>query len=176
MAVLENLEDISLPIKIRLRHCYNSIIKKETLMNSSKHLWQAQATYVIKTNPWLLIPGASNHMTNEGTIITEYTKLFMPKYVKLDDGTSRKIIGKGSVKLNHNMILRNVLNIPDLRFNLLYVRKLMKDTKCIVEFSLNACYLQDISLKTRLAVLNKCKIPSQIILWHMRLGFQTFNI
>lgn len=88
-------------------------------------------------------------MTNKGEIIIEYTKLITPKYVKLVDGTSRKIIGNGSVKLNPNLIQKDVIHAPDLRFNLLSVGKLIKDSIRTVDFSPTASHFQDANSRMR---------------------------
>ena len=47
------------------------------------------------------------------------------------------------IKLNDDINLQNVLYVPQFRFNLLSVDKLVSNLKCNVTFDSNGCYIQD---------------------------------
>lgn len=94
MAIPEYPEGISLPIKDQIEEMLQLLNKK----GDSHKLIQASMASIDniydQSQSWIIDSGTFDHMTNEGTIVTEYTKLLMPKYVKLVDATCMKIIGK----------------------------------------------------------------------------------
>ena len=47
----------------------------------------------------------------------------------------------GTVSLQNGFILYNVLYVPDFKFNLIVVNKLISDNKCSVSFDNNGCYV-----------------------------------
>ena len=55
------------------------------------------------------------------------------------------IIGIGPITLSDNITLKNVLFIPQFRFNLLSVSSLTKDTESLVGFTSTACFIQDLT-------------------------------
>ncbi|KAJ9563437.1 hypothetical protein OSB04_008597 [Centaurea solstitialis] len=61
----------------------------------------------------------------------------------------------GNLKLTDDITLFDVLVVPALSMNLLSVRKLAKDSKCVVGFDACKCYIQDLSLKKFFGIGNK---------------------
>nr|GEU89293.1 reverse transcriptase domain-containing protein [Tanacetum cinerariifolium] len=60
------------------------------------------------------------------------------------NGTIAKITHVGNLKLNNDVILFDVLVVPEYTVNLLSVNKLIKDSKLSVCFDESNCYIQDL--------------------------------
>nr|GEZ63517.1 ribonuclease H-like domain-containing protein [Tanacetum cinerariifolium] len=58
-----------------------------------------------------------------------------------------KITTIGSLRLTDNVVLFDVIVIPEYTVNLLYVNKIIKDSKYFVGFDESKCYIQDLKLK-----------------------------
>ena len=65
----------------------------------------------------------------------------------MPNGHAAKIEHIGSIQIGPNLILRDVLHVPDFQFNLLSISKLTKKTGLVVIFSLDSCILLDPILK-----------------------------
>jgi len=46
------------------------------------------------------------------------------------------------VQFSENLIIFNVLYIPDFTFKLIYVQTLIKDLNCVLTFSIKTCQIQ----------------------------------
>lgn len=53
----------------------------------------------------------------------------------------------GTVTLRNGLILHNVFYVPQFRFNLIAVNKLIYDLTCYVTFNNNGCLIQGIMIK-----------------------------
>lgn len=58
--------------------------------------------------------------------------------------------------LNNGIVLKNVLYVPEFRFNLIAISKIASDMKCVVHFEASKCYIQE-SLKKRTWLLGESK-------------------
>ena len=68
-----------------------------------------------------------------------------PRNVQLPNGETNQITHIGSCNITSQNTLRNVLLIPEFKFNLLSVSQITKDLKCAVCFFPNFVTLQDLS-------------------------------
>ncbi|KAE8721931.1 pentatricopeptide repeat-containing protein [Hibiscus syriacus] len=91
---------------------------------------------------WIIDSGASDHMTGNINILEEYSESSLPASIKIADGSLTTVKGSGSVTLNKNLLLHNVLYVPRLACNLLSVSKLIKDFGCNVVFGTGGCIFQ----------------------------------
>ena len=55
---------------------------------------------------------------------------------------------RGSVRLNDNLVLYDVLYVPSLNNNLIYIAQLIEDLCCSVTFTRMSCVIQDLATKT----------------------------
>nr|GEW79903.1 ribonuclease H-like domain-containing protein [Tanacetum cinerariifolium] len=62
------------------------------------------------------------------------------------NGTLVKIYAIGSLRLTANVVLFDLLVIPDYNVSLMSVHKLIKDSKLFVGFDETKCYIQDLNL------------------------------
>ncbi|GKA31192.1 ribonuclease H-like domain-containing protein [Tanacetum coccineum] len=60
------------------------------------------------------------------------------------NGTLATISNVGNLKLTNNMVLYDVLVVPDYYVSLMSVNKLIKDIKMFIGFDENKCYIQDL--------------------------------
>ena len=111
-------------------------------------LHEALVTSKTKCDDWIVDSGATTHMCNNGDEFVEfrYLKPEESRKVRVGDGYTLDAVGKGKVKVcvkstggrTVRCELRDVLYVPDLRFNLLSVSKVVKGGKS-VKFSETGC-------------------------------------
>lgn len=65
----------------------------------------------ININQWILDSGASEHMCSSLDLFDNYTPLVAPSAITIPDDTKINITHTGTIKLNHSLILKNVLFI-----------------------------------------------------------------
>ncbi|GJY30605.1 hypothetical protein Tco_0414100, partial [Tanacetum coccineum] len=89
--------------------------------------------------------GANQHMTNSTKDMIDLVDV---SDIKLTVGhpnrTLAKITHVRNLKLNNDVILFNVLVVPEYTVSLLYVHKLIKDRKLSVGFDETKCYIYDL--------------------------------
>jgi len=159
-------------------------------------------TFLSRSQPagyWIVDTGASDHMTGSMNVLEDYDKCNSKINVWVADGKMSPAVGKGTVCLP-NMILKSVLYVPKLTYNLLSVSKLTKDMNCVVTFFSSHCEFQDRSSRKMIGIAEKkyglyyfsgvrdsSRVKSQnkmsmsvvsnsdIMLWHQRLGHPCFS-
>ncbi|XP_071708189.1 uncharacterized protein [Rutidosis leptorrhynchoides] len=151
-----------------------------------------------KSKSWIVDSGANQHMTDS---IQGLTNVFDVTHLNLTvghpNGTKALIRKIGDLNLTKNIVLHNVLVIPEYCVSLLSVYKLSKDNDLFVGFDKSKCYIQDLKLGTivgtgdmydGLCVFdvsnsvcmnvclseNKSYISKQ--LWHYRLGHPSNHV
>lgn len=87
---------------------------------------------------WVVDTGASDHMVHDMTLFTSPPQ---PSAIKIKSPNNFIATATLScyIKLNDDLTLHNVLNVPDLLFNLLSISHLTKTTKCAVSFLDSHC-------------------------------------
>ncbi|XP_021854211.2 uncharacterized protein [Spinacia oleracea] len=97
---------------------------------------------------WLLDSGASDHMCGNLNMFDSYKAIFgNNEFITIPDGRRVGIQHKGTVTINDNIQLKDVLHVPDFLYNLLSINKLCKDQNCTVSFTADKCYVQGHSMK-----------------------------
>ena len=120
-----------------------SIIASGSLAHSGNQLTALNAKQV-PSECWIIDSGASDHMTGDVSVFTTYTPCHNHLNIRIADGSLSKVAGIGSVAVTNTIILDSVLFVPKLDCNLLSVRKLTQDKKCIAKFSPKLCLFQDL--------------------------------
>ncbi|KAJ9561371.1 hypothetical protein OSB04_006531 [Centaurea solstitialis] len=92
---------------------------------------------------WIFDSGATNHMTGNSSLFHTYIPCHNRSRVRIADGSFSAVAGRGSVRLSKQLTLKKVLHVPKLTCNLLSIRKLTKDAKCLAQFSPFDCLLQE---------------------------------
>ena len=91
---------------------------------------------------WIIDSGASDHMCAHKSLFSNLTLLPKSINVSLPTGHNIFITHVGSVPITHDIILHNVLYVPDFKLNLLSVPRLAAQLQCTISFSHSNCFLQ----------------------------------
>ena len=76
--------------------------------------------------------------------------------VWIADGSTSKGAGMGTIIVTKDLILKFVLLIPKLTYNLLSISKLTKDLRCITHFSSTHCDSQDLESGRMIGNAKEC--------------------
>ena len=98
----------------------------------------------MKVGSWIVDSGASDHMTNDATVFYEYNPYQGDFTIRIADGSLSKVKGIASVRISKNLILKSVLLVPSLDFNLLSVSKLTQELNCSANFASKHVEFQDL--------------------------------
>jgi len=101
---------------------------------------------------WIVDTGASDHMTYNSHFFTSLKPLPTPIHITLTDGSHKTVIQSGFVALGPNLTLHNVLFVPDFKFSLISVSKLLTDLHLTALFTPQHCTFQDPSTKLPVAI------------------------
>jgi len=82
---------------------------------------------------------ATDHMTPNPHVFSTYHPLETSGRITIANGTSVPIVGHGRVNLNPNLSIKQVLHVPHLSANFLFICQLIKDLNCQAIFSPNLC-------------------------------------
>ena len=90
----------------------------------------------------ILDTGASHHMTGDLSLLHDSIDI-VPSAVTFPDGTASRATKIGRLRLTKDYSLINVLYVPNFNCTLIFISKLLKQTRCIAIFSDTLCVLQD---------------------------------
>ncbi|KAL2939464.1 Retrovirus-related Pol polyprotein from transposon RE1 [Bienertia sinuspersici] len=155
---------------------------------------------------WLLDSGATDHVCSSLDFFVDFHPVHrLHNTITIPDGRKVEVKHKGLVKLNNQVVLQDVLHVPEFKYNLISVHKLCKDLGCAVYFTDKHCYLQGLSQKELImplgdvqeglytvgadsssqgfsknnSVLSHVSSSASLVdkakLWHLRLGHVPFN-
>ena len=87
--------------------------------------------------------GATDHMTHSSNLFSIYSPCPSNKKIATADGSLTTVAGIGDVKMNPSLTFKNVLHIPRLSTNLIFIQKLTLDLSCHVVFHHSYYVFQD---------------------------------
>nr|GEV36935.1 ribonuclease H-like domain-containing protein [Tanacetum cinerariifolium] len=97
--------------------------------------------------------GANQHLTNCTKNMFNVSNIScLNLTVGHPNGTLAKITAIGSLRLTTNVVLFDVLVIPEYNVSLMSMHKLIKDSKLFVGFDETKCYIQDLNLVKTLGI------------------------
>uniref|UniRef100_A0A803NB71 Retrotransposon gag domain-containing protein n=1 Tax=Chenopodium quinoa TaxID=63459 RepID=A0A803NB71_CHEQI len=99
------------------------------------------------TKGWILDSGATDHMTSDLSSLSNLTAAKNLSRIVLPTGTSSVVSHTGNAELKNSIVLKNVLVVPNFKYNLLSVPKLTKDSQCEVNFYGSHCVIKDTATK-----------------------------
>lgn len=97
-------------------------------------------------NGWIIDSGANQHMTSSYMFlenIVDITNFNIT--VGHPNGTIARINKIGNLRLTNNVVLFDVLVVPDYCVSLLSVHKIARDSKLFIGFDEHKCYIQDLT-------------------------------
>ena len=90
---------------------------------------------------WIVDSGATDHITGSFNLLIDAVKSKREPKLNLPTGDTSVISHTGQVKLENNLMLKNVLYVPTFKHNLLSVQRLIKDTGCKINFYDTYCMI-----------------------------------
>ena len=90
-------------------------------------------------NAWILDSGATDHMTHNSNQFKTYLPCPSNRKIVVADGATTTVAGIGDVHVTSNLVLKNVLHVPQLSTNLVSIQKLTQDLSCRVIFDASFC-------------------------------------
>lgn len=118
-----------------------------TIANSSE-LSGITCLSLLNSNDWIVDSGASDHMCFSLDRFCFYKSINkLGHQITIPDGRKISVKYMGTVKLQNGVFLQNVLYVPQFRFNLISVNKLISDLKCKLTFETDGCYVQGSLMK-----------------------------
>ncbi|KAI5387497.1 hypothetical protein KIW84_073566 [Lathyrus oleraceus] len=97
------------------------------------------------SHTWIVDSGVSDHMAGESTMFSSYSPCACNQKIKIADGSFSAIASKESVVLSPMLTLKNVLHVPNLSCNLMFVSKLAQDINCQTNFFRSHKVFQDLN-------------------------------
>jgi len=91
---------------------------------------------------WILDSGATDHVAMSLECFTSYNKIRNIK-VNLPNGTCVNATHKGTIKLNDNITVHNLLFILDFNYNLISTSRLIMDSHVHITFTNKGCFIQN---------------------------------
>ena len=114
---------------------------ESTPLNSAHFTGKCLATNNL--NSWIIDSGASNCICFDVKLFLKHQSLMGKNhYIIVLDGRKVRVAYKGTVRLNAGLILKDVFFVPDVKFNLISVSKLVMDMNCRLFFTNNECVIQ----------------------------------
>lgn len=97
---------------------------------------------------WAIDSGASDHMYNSLANFLHYKDVSSLNHsITLPNGTKVKVNKIGTVKLFDNLLLKDVLCVPEFKLNLILVHKLCFNNSISMLFTDELCLIQAPSIK-----------------------------
>ena len=141
---------------------------------------------------WMLDTRATNHMTSVLGVLRDLKEI-APCPVGLPNGTDTIATKEGTIILNEDFCLENVLYVPKLTCNLISMSQLTEQCHCFVQFTKTMCVIQGLTSKMLIgtserrdrlyyfqntprinAMKTDCLTPLE--LWHRRLGHPSVQV
>ncbi|KAL4323650.1 hypothetical protein GQ457_11G006340 [Hibiscus cannabinus] len=141
-------------------------------------------------NSWIIDSGASRHVCYSKDLFESLAPLSAGT-ILLPNKTIVTVNYAGTIRLSDRILLRDVLYVPEFRFNLLAVSSLIKDTDLTVLFTKSHCLIQDLcqvigngEFFQGLYLLQLPRLPANLSTnesfalasWHDRLGHPSSSV
>ena len=143
-------------------------------------------------NLWIIDTRACNHMTGNLKHLCEL-RTVQGCPVGLPDGQHVVATKEGTVILDGDLRLENVLYVPKLNCNLVSVSQMIDESKCVVQFTNKLCVIQDRISRMPIGASERkdglyfyhgvqdvkafqVNAVNQLDLWHKRLGHPSLKV
>ena len=83
---------------------------------------------------WIIDFGATDHITSKSQLFHTYTPSPSNKKIAVANGSLATVVGFEDIYITPTLILKNVLHVPKLSANLVFIQKLTHDLKCYATF------------------------------------------
>ena len=103
-----------------------------------------------KGSDWIIDTGATNHMTCDRNMFTQFSSNSSVPVIINANGASSPVMGSGTIYISPLLSISNVLFVPSLNCNILFVSQLTKSHNCVLLFFPTYCILQNIHTKEKM--------------------------
>lgn len=126
----------------------------------------------LSSDSWILDTGASSHMCFNKSLLQHFNSHFPPTKIHLPDSSVKIISTHGQASLHPQLQLNHVLFIPQFRFNLISVNRLIHESNLSLSFTKSHCVVQDLrnsriiaiaAMKGNLYILDKNSFNADVI-------------
>lgn len=133
-------------------------------------------SFSLSSGSWILDTGTSSHMCFNTNLLQHLQSLSPPTKIHLLDSSNKLISTHGRVTLHPQFSLSHVLFVPDFRFNLISVNKLLQETNLSLTFNKTCCIIQDLkskrittvaAVKGNLYILDKKSVTTDVMKHYM---------
>jgi len=150
----------------------NDNVSSQVSVTPSNITTQTGNNFISSFSSWIIDSGATDHICSSLTYFASYQQIH-PISVKLPNGN--QVIANyysGSVFLNQDHVIDNVLYIPCFTFNLLSVTKLINKLSCVLTFYSNGCHIQN---KNSLKIIGFTKMQDRLYILRIQ-SYQELQI
>lgn len=96
---------------------------------------------------WIVDSGATDHMCHDLSMFSTNNDLqSTDNFITIPNGNKVKVTHSGTVAVSDKIILKDVLYVPEFKFNLISIPKVCTDMQCHVVFTDNGCYIRSSSM------------------------------
>lgn len=95
-------------------------------------------------------------MTDDASLLNDYLPCHNHSTIHVANNSVSNVMRLGYVQLTQNLILKNVLHIPNLACNLLSVGKLTHDIESFAKFSPSLCVFQEADSEMMIGSAKMC--------------------
>jgi hypothetical protein len=78
-------------------------------------------------NTWLIDSGCSRHMIGSSKWFSSLDPVQCKEYITFGDNSKGKVLSRGTIRVNECFVLKDVVLVSNLHFNLLFVLQLLQD-------------------------------------------------
>ncbi|KAF7833313.1 Retrovirus-related Pol polyprotein from transposon TNT 1-94 [Senna tora] len=103
----------------------------------------SKSNFVDYKNKWVIDSGASSHVTGNLDLLKNLRAIRGLNTVTLPDGSVKTVKSVGTAELTDKLKLQNVLFVPNFRYNLIFVSKMVTDSNVEVKFHSSSYVMQD---------------------------------
>ncbi|RDY07677.1 hypothetical protein CR513_08175, partial [Mucuna pruriens] len=126
----------------RLRALLNSTSKP---LGSCGLTMNSKSSFNISSLHMILDYGATNHMTSFPSYFTSHLKESKKQLIAVANGDHVFIVGSGNVQLHSSLSPHNVLHVPKLANNPIFIHRLIQDWNYVVTFFRSHCVIQELA-------------------------------
>ncbi|XP_057984651.1 uncharacterized protein LOC131169439 [Hevea brasiliensis] len=114
------------------------------MLNSCQNGGNETLTGTQRIFPWIIDTGASHHMTGTLAFLSELRDI-VPCSIGLPNGEKTLAVKEGTVLLGGDLKLQQVLYMPNLNCNLIFVSQLLNDSNLVIQLTNKICAIQDLN-------------------------------
>ena len=110
------------------------------------------ASHRVYDDSWIIDFGATDHLTSKSQLFNTYTPNPSNKKIVVVNGSLATVAGFGDIYITLTLILKNVLHVPKLSVNLVFIQNVTHDLKYYAIFFPSYCVFQEQGSRRRIGL------------------------